>query len=106
MIADYSITIAGVTQLSGVIPAGTSPTSYKLITLQADPSNSGIIYVGGANHGADVSSSQYGLSIPVPVTSIPAAPIVLPIAPAQGIDLAQLWIAGTDDDILHVLVIG
>lgn len=103
MTLDYTLTFgSSAVQLSSLILPG-QETTCRAILLQADPGNSGLIYVGGSNHGAAVGSSSYGFSIPIPVTNVPAAPIQIELA-QQSIELADFWVKGTSSDKLHVFL--
>lgn len=106
MTFDYTLTIGATTaRLSSALTTGQIPTNARYLLLQAGASNAGPIYIGGNNHGAAVSSSSFGFSIPKPVTSVPAAPIQISLAPAQSIDLSGFWISGTENDILHIFLL-
>lgn len=97
----YTVTISVTTsfQLSSVVTVG---DPIKFIALQADAGNAGAIFVGGT--AGTLSSSDYGIRIPVPVTSVPAAPIQ--IGPHPGLlSAGEIYIVGTTTDKLHVLVV-
>ena len=106
MTYDYTITLgATAVQLSASVPVTTSTTTARWVSLQADPGNAGVIYVGGNNHGVAVASTSFGMSIPIPASTVPAAPLILDFSPAQSVDLSQFWVKGTTNDVLHVFVI-
>ena len=96
----FTVTISVTTsfQLSGTV---TTPDPIKFIAVQADPANAGIVYLGGAE---TLSSTAYGVYIPKPVSTIPAAPIQL--GTGNGfLSASEIYIVGTTTDKLHVLVV-
>lgn len=73
----------------------------KVVMLQADGANTGIVYVGA--NADTLSSTNYGHRIEVPVSTVPAAPTVIE---AANIDLGALnLIAATTTQKIHVMVI-
>lgn len=77
--------------------------TIKFLAMQADGSNTGIIYIGGSQSTAPTSSS-YGFRIEIPTTSIPAAPSIFEF-PTGSISLADFNVLGTDSDKLHLLIV-
>lgn len=78
----------------------------KQIFLQADPSNSGVIKVKGANsYPATTATTAYGIQIPIPDSSVPAAP--LPFEGNTGLtSLGEIKVrAANTTDIVHVFCI-
>lgn len=105
MTFDYTLTFgSSAVQLSTVVVPGQNTTSAKFVSLQPDSANSGVIYVGGNNHGASVSSSSYGFRLEIPVSTVPPAPFIIELAP-QTIDLSQFWVKGTSSDKLHIFML-
>ena len=110
MTFDYTITFSTTSvQLSAAIPAyyrkAYNNASARWVSLQCDPANTHVVYVGGNNHGIDVSSSSYGIILPLPPSNVPAAPLIINFSPAQSLDLSQFWVNGTNGEKLHVFVV-
>ena len=99
MVSHFLVTLTGSAQALGAsIDAGV----VKGLAIQADPGNSHVVYVGGAN--VAVSSTNYGILIPIPVTSIPAAPTLLQFD-SGFFSLNQIYVIGTNTEKLRILVI-
>lgn len=74
----------------------------RYISIQADPGNANVMYVGGKD--STLSSTDYGWIIPIPVTSIPALP--LPIAPPVGcFGLGDIQLLGTTTQKAHLIIV-
>ena len=70
MVEHYTLTLNGSAQLlSSVLPAGVAPLQAHFLSIQADPANSHVVYIGG--YPQTLSSTDYGFRIEVPVSSIP-----------------------------------
>lgn len=83
-----------------LIPA--NDHSCCFLSLQSDPNATGAIFIGDEN----LTTTDYGVRLPVPVTSIPAAPYV--IGPSSGespLKLSSVYVIGTAADKLHVLFV-
>jgi hypothetical protein len=76
------------------------------VHLQCDPANTHVMYVGAfqnAGNTAALSSSDYGVILPAPVTSIPAAPYPIdPFHPNRELELSSIFLVGTEGEKLHV----
>jgi hypothetical protein len=105
MTATYVLTPgASAVQLSSVLETGDVPIAGRSLLLQANASNTGVLYFGGNNVGANTSSSNYGFRIEIPVTSIPSAPVVFEY-PTGSVSLDEFWVkAAVDTDKLHITV--
>jgi len=100
----YTVTVGTVgTTIQALIGATTNIGICKQIFLQADPANSGTVLIGGIN--STVTTANWGIVIPIPLTNIPAAP--LPFEASSGLmspgELA-LKAANTTDKI-HVFIV-
>lgn len=111
MIQHFNLTLTGAPQnlLTAATPAtGTSVAAQtanrplRAIHLQAAGANSGAIFVGD---DAQVSSTDYGVRIPVPATSVPAAPFSFGDFESGPLKLQDVWVIGTGDDVLHILTV-
>ncbi len=107
MIQDVTLTLSGVAQQlvapDGAPPFGSSgklDNAMRTITLQADPANAHVVYVGGSSA---VSSTLYGIILPLPPSSIPAVPVVIGAYDSGPIKLSDIWVIGTAGEKLHVL---
>lgn len=107
MVAHFTLTLDGTVQrLSSVLPGATADKvaqeqSWSYMALQADSANAAVVYVGG--YPTVVSSSDFGMVVPIPATSIPAAPLV--IQPGNGsIRLSEWTVKGANAEKLHILL--
>jgi len=71
------------------------------IIIQPDGANTGIIYVGDS----DVSSSDYGFRLEIPVSTVPPAPFIFELA-GKFIRPSHIWVLGTSTDKLHMTLVG
>ena len=76
-------------------PNASSPISW--LSIQAEAGNVAVVYVGFSP--SVLSSSNYAHIIPIPVTSIPAAPLII-AAPITSLD--QVQVLGATDDAVTV----
>lgn len=74
----------------------------RTISLQQDAGNTHIVAVGADN---TVTTSAYGLGLPIPVGAALPAPIILGAYDQGGIRLSDLWIIGTANEKVHVLAV-
>lgn len=112
MIQHFNLTLTGAVQnllTAATAATGTSVAAQtanrplRTLHLQAGVGNAGVIYVGDDDQ---VSSSDYGVSIPIPVTSIPAAPFTVGDYSGEGpLKLQDFFVKGTANDVLHVLTV-
>ena len=107
MTFDYTLTINGTTadHLSSLLDRGVTPTSFRVVMFQADGANTHDVFIGGTNHAGAVSSTSYGFLLPKPVTSEPAAPVVVSTAPGQSVELSDFWVIGTASEKVHIFCI-
>lgn len=99
----FVLTLSGAAQ--PLIAAGVSgDIPCRQIHLQADSANSNLVKVGGP---LDVSGTVYGILIPIPVTNIPAVPIVFGAegGGAGGIKPSSIAVFGTLNEKLRVTLI-
>lgn len=103
----YVITTSGSAQrLSSVIvttPTADIPSmekSYSYISIQAGAANAAAAYVGGFNQL--LSSSVYGIIIPIPVSTVPAAPLVFQ-ASSPSLRFSQIQVLGANAETLKIL---
>lgn len=84
-------------------PISATPAGDALeIWFQPNAANSGAMYLGGPG----VSNTAYGVRLEAPTDSIPPAPF----SPGRGVSpvalpLNEMWVAGTEGDILRVLIV-
>ncbi len=81
-------------------PGGANDPACTFIALQAGAANSNAVFVGGP----DVSASDYGARIPIPVTTIPEVPFTFP-AGYGVVRLSSVWVIGTNAEVLHILYV-
>jgi len=82
--------------------AQASETAWSVMTLQADTANTGAVFIG-SNGNTILTTSSWGIFVPIPTSSVPAAPIV--ITDPQSIRLDE-WaaISAAATDKLHITV--
>lgn len=107
MTFSYTLTLTGSSadHASVVRSAGDAPQNFRTIMFQADTANTHDVFIGGNNQGAGVSSTAYGFLLPKPVTSEPAAPVILSTPSGQSLDLTQFWLIGTASEKVHIFCI-
>lgn len=106
MVKHYVLTLTtGAQQFSKVLAntnaSGASADAvprWGNITVQADSGATGAIYIGG--YGTQLTTSIWGIFIPIPASSVPAAPISL--GPGTLDDWVATSAAATDK--LHITV--
>lgn len=96
----YVLTLDGTAQRftegTGATPASVDDPLINNLIIQAGAANTGVVYIGGPA----VSASVYMFSIPIPITSIPAAPFVLDLS--NRITRPSHWyVIGTSGDTVH-----
>lgn len=96
------LTLTGSIQNLGTLLGGRK--TVRAVTLQAGVANSNPIYVT-TDPTITLSSTDYDIRIPVPVSSIPAAPLMLGDQVVDTLDTAQIRILGTNTEKVHVLVL-
>ena len=74
----------------------------RYISIQADPANSAVLYVGGKD--ATLSSTDCGWIIPIPITSIPAPPIAITSA-SGAFSLGDIQLLGTTTQKAHLIIV-
>jgi hypothetical protein len=95
-----TITLTGAAQqlIANITPAQNIP--IREISFQEDGSNGAAVFIGSSS---GVTTADYGIRIPVPVTNVPAAPVRLgPYATSGPIKLGDFWVIGTAAQKLHV----
>ena len=94
------LTLSGAAQrlvsaFTDTTPGGADDPLCDEITLQAGSANAAVVRVGG-NSG--VAAGDYGIVIPIPTATVPAAPIVL-----QGhLRPSMVWVIGANTEKLHM----
>lgn len=79
---------------------GMEGVRIRSLSLQAGAANAAPVFVGGPG----VSASVYGVRIPTPVESVPAAPYMIEDAD-ESTEMKDWYVIGTDGQTLHVLII-
>jgi hypothetical protein len=83
-------------------PTAANDFACTYIALQADPAAAAAIFVGEEG----VTTTDYGVRIPIPATSVPAAPFAIgPSAGEAPVKLSSIYVVGTAADKLHVLFV-
>lgn len=101
-VASAVITLTGgVTPNQLALPSVDIAVPLREIAIQADPANAGVMYIGGPN----VTSTNYGVIVPIPVSSIPSAPFVLGEFDDGSVSLGAFYVLGTANDKVHILVL-
>jgi hypothetical protein len=90
-------------QFSGITPAQISERYiFKSLTIQADPANTHVVYVGGG--AQTISSSSYGWIIPLPPSNIPVPPFLYPCQGGVSMRLNDFSVLGTNNEVIHLLL--
>lgn len=76
--------------------------SFKSITIQQDAGNTHVTYLGGG--GQTVTSSSYGIILPAPASSVPAAPLLYPEQGGVVMRLGDFTVLGTANEVLHLFL--
>ncbi len=74
--------------------------SFKSVMIQCAPANAGVVYIGGG--GQTVSSSSYGVVLPIPATSVPAPPLLYPGQAGVVMRLNDINVLGSINEIIHL----
>lgn len=94
----YTVTLTGSAQnLETDLPAGT-PDRCRTLILQVDPSNSGLVYVGGSG----LTDSNFAFSLPIPVGGKAAPPFMLGDYETTVLRLDDIYVLGSASDKLYV----
>lgn len=80
-------------------PGGANDPQCGFISFQAGAANANPFFIGGPG----VSATDYGVRIPVPAESVPAAPFVFSGGPNVGARLSRAFVIGTADEVVHIL---
>jgi hypothetical protein len=72
----------------------------RSLSLQAGAANTHAVYVGGPA----VSDTVYGVRLPIPVESTPAAPYMIEDFD-EGTELKDWYVFGTNGEALHLLIL-
>ena len=91
-------TATGTFAPTGVSAAALGNLACREIHMQAESGNSHVVYVGDAT----VSATLYAFVIPTPVSSVPAAPMIMGPYGAQSIKLDDFYIIGTAAEKVHL----
>jgi len=98
-----SLTLDGTVQSLADAITGGDRDSIRYLSIQADPANTAVVYLGSRVGGVDttLSASNFWQIIPIPVSSIPAAPIIFEFS--QNImSLNDFEVLGTSTEIIHI----
>lgn len=99
MIRHHVLTLDGNAQCLDTV-SGALGASIRTISLQPDGANGNPVYVGSAG----VTSSVFGVRLEAGATGVPPAPFVLGEFPTGWLKLSDLYVIGTDTQVLHLLV--
>lgn len=100
----YSLTVTTSPQNLDTVLSGARDAPLRTITLEANSANTSRVFVGGRN--TTVASTSYAFSIPIPVSSVPAAPLILESSAGKALYLGQFAVIGAaTNDILRIGVI-
>lgn len=102
-IRHFDLTLNGSAQrLSTAIPAVAGAPgpdeSYKQLIFSSAPGNSNVIYVGA---NSSVSSTSHGFSLDP--TQASQQPVSIGPFGSVAVKLSEIWVIGTNAEILHVL---
>jgi hypothetical protein len=85
------------TSLLGLQDSDALNVPLQTLTLQADGGNSNPLFVGGPG----VTTSDWGIRIPTPAASVPAAPQEFSLM-VRPVKLSEIYIVGTAGEKVHV----
>lgn len=103
MIRSFNLTLDGnAQQLSAALSlTAEKDVPIKAIVMQPHGTNAAVIYVGGS----DVSSTLYGWRLEAASAGIPPAPFILGEVANQIGRLSELYVKGTNTEILHIAIV-
>lgn len=89
------------TLVATALPGIPANQSVFGLYLQPEASNAAVVYVGGS---ATMSSSNYGVRLEVPASSVPQAPFLVPGGDRSGptINLDDVYLLGNTNDEVSV----
>lgn len=100
MIRHYVLTTTGSAQLLSTALSGALPNPIRTISIQPFGTNAAASYIGGAG----VSSTDYGVRMEAGAAGIPPAPFVLGEYTPAWLKLDELYVNGTNNEKLAILV--
>lgn len=101
-LAHHVLTLNGSAQALSTI-SGATTKAIRTVTLQPGAANTGAVYVGGST----VSSTDYGVRLEVPVSTVPPPPMIFADTQSQygHFKLSDMYVIGTNNEKLHLLVV-
>lgn len=103
MFRPFNITMTGSAQRLSTLMSLTSELDVPIRALVMQPAgaNAGVIYVGDAS----VSSTDYAFRLEAATAGIPPAPFILGETPNGTFRLSEIYIVGSNNEVLHVGII-
>lgn len=98
----FSVTSAA-TSLSTLLSNTNDDQQVINISFQAAAANSNPVYIGGSN--TTVSTTNFAIRIPVPVSSVPAGPFVIDAYRGGCLSLRDFKVVGTDGEKLQIGIV-
>ena len=110
----YNLTLDGAIQRLSTVLAndevgGPDDEALRIVSLQPDGANAGAVFVGGAPKVGTVvalSSSDHGVRLEPGATGVPPAPFLIGEFETGPLRLSDIYVIGTDTEVLHILVLG
>ena len=110
----YNLTLDGnIQRLSSVLAnsevGGPDDESLRVIQLQMQGDSAGPLFVGGApkvGTTVTLTSTDHGFRLEPGAAGVPAAPYLLGEFETGPIRLSDVYVLGTDSEVLHISVLG
>lgn len=101
-VIQYVLTLNGSAQSLGSVTNATEH-AIRTVTLQAGTANANPFYIGDSS----VSTTDYGVRVPAPVTNEPSAPVILGETQSTygHFKLSDIYVRGTNNEKIHLLVL-
>jgi hypothetical protein len=98
-LSHYTLTLTGGAQRVSTVMNQADGVRIRKISFQAGAANAAAVYIGGPG----VSDTDYGVRIPIPVSTVPEAPYLYE-DPDEGLTLGNIYVFGANTEKLHLLI--
>lgn len=91
-----TVTLTGAAQQLVLLAGGKTP--LRSISIQADPANAAVVKIGDSR----ITSSDYAIILPIPTSSVPAAPFIVGDIENGALYLEDLYVLGAVNEKIHL----